>query len=114
MALTSEATVCNTFSDRQVTGWLEELDESQRRDERVLFGLAVALWIIGASCYVGVALSAIHHDGAATTAFGIFGTAAVGWGIGLVSSAKKRRTRRRQRNRQVTQRRQNPPPAAAA
>jgi len=106
--------VCNTFSERQVTGWLEDLNQTQRRDERILFGAAITTWILAVVCYAGVAYYGLHGKAAATAACLGLGSAILGGGIALFRKAKKMRFRRRHRNRQTDQQRRQQPPAAAA
>ncbi|MEW2283973.1 hypothetical protein [Streptomyces sp. NPDC047841] len=103
--------MCNTFTDRQVDFWLDDLNQLQRRDERILFGSAIATWIIAIACYCGVAYCGITGKPAATAACVFFGTLIGGWGVVLFKKAKRIRHHRRVRNRQVGQQRRQPPAA---
>lgn len=106
--------MCNAFSTRQVDDWLDDLNRMQRRDERILFGTAIATWILAAVCYSGVAYFGITGKPAATTAAICIGGLIGAWGVVLYKKAKNLRLRRRARNRQIEQQRRQPPPPAAA
>lgn len=87
--------MCETYTERQVTAMVEDLDQFRRRDERIMLGLAILAWGVAATCYTGVAYWALHGNGPLTTASVCFGTLIGGWGVLIFKAFRKRRARRR-------------------